>query len=123
MSEVLHKSVTGSLRQPPRGNMRRILFCCLALAFADLLIAPANAQGYPGGVPPITGSGGRTSQQEQIPSAPPDVKPEKAAAKAYAAGTKSMVKAHELEETPPFADSRKRQQWYVGLYMGNVYST
>ena len=78
--------------------MRRILFCCLALAIADLRIAPVNAQGYPGGVPPITGSGGRTSQQEQIPSAPPDVKPEKAAAKAYAAGTKSMVKAHELED-------------------------
>jgi tetratricopeptide (TPR) repeat protein len=98
MSEVLHKSVTGSLRQPPRGNMRRILFCCLALVIADLRIAPANAQGYPGGVPPITGSGGRTSQQEQIPSAPPDVKPEKAAAKAYAAGTKSMAKARELED-------------------------
>jgi tetratricopeptide (TPR) repeat protein len=78
--------------------MRRILFCCLALVIADLRIAPANAQGYPGGVPPITGSGGRTSQQEQIPSAPPDVKPEKAAAKAYAAGTKSMAKARELED-------------------------
>ena len=82
--------------------MRRILFCCLALLVADLKIAPATAQGYPqgpGGIPPITGSGGRTPQQSEIPSAPAEVKPEKAAAKAYAAGTKTMVKAHELEDT------------------------
>jgi tetratricopeptide (TPR) repeat protein len=78
--------------------MRRILFCCLALAIADLKIAPVSAQGYPGGVPPITGSGGRTQQREEIPSAPSEVKPDKAAAKAYAAATKSMVKAHELED-------------------------
>jgi tetratricopeptide (TPR) repeat protein len=99
MYKVLHKSVTG--RPAPEGDMRRILFCCLALAIADLKIAPAGAQGYPGGaggIPPITGSGGRTQHQEEIPSAPPDVKPDKAAAKAYAAGTKSMAKAHELED-------------------------
>jgi tetratricopeptide (TPR) repeat protein len=81
--------------------MRRIIFCCLALAVADLKIEQAVAQGYPGGrggVPPITGSGGKTSQQSEIPSAPIEVKPDKEAAKAYAAGTKSMVKAHELEE-------------------------
>jgi tetratricopeptide (TPR) repeat protein len=98
MLEVLHKSATGR----SGGEMRRILFCCLALLMADLKIAPATAQGYPqgaGGIPPITGSGGRTPQQSEIPSAPAEVKPEKAAAKAYAAGTKTMVKAHELEET------------------------
>src|ERR1700675_5033920 len=75
MSEVLHKSVTGL----SGGEMRRILFCCLALAIADLKVAPAGAQGYPntgpGGVSPITGSGGRTSQQSEIPSAPAEVKP------------------------------------------------
>ena len=69
--------------------MRRILFCCLALAIANLQIAQAVAQAYPGGVPPITGSGGRTQQREEIPSAPTEVKPDKAAAKAYAAGTRA----------------------------------
>jgi len=110
MLEVLHKSATGrsgacmSIARQPRGEMRRILFCCLALLMADLKIAPATAQGYPqgpggqGGIPPITGSGGRTQQQPEIPSAPVEVKPEKAAAKAYAAGTKTMAKAHELED-------------------------
>lgn len=80
--------------------MRRILFSCLVLLIADLHVAPVRAQGYPGGgVPPITGSGGRTQQEPEMPSAPPEVKPEKAAAKAYTAGMKSMQKAHELEET------------------------
>ena len=79
--------------------MRRILMCCLALLAIELHPAPSSAQGYPGGVPPITGSGGRTPQQDQIPSAPPEVKPDKAAAKAYASGMKSMQKAHELEDT------------------------
>ena len=78
--------------------MRRILLCCLVLLTAELHWAPSFAQGYPGGIPPITGSGGRTQQQEEIPSAPPEVKPGKAAAKAYAAGMKSMQKAHELED-------------------------
>jgi tetratricopeptide (TPR) repeat protein len=77
--------------------MRRILFCCLALSIVDLTIATANAQGY-GGAPPVTGSGGRTSQAPEISSAPSEVKPDKAAAKAYAAGTKTMAKAHELED-------------------------
>ncbi len=80
--------------------MRRILLCCLVLLIAELHLAPAQAQGYPGGgLPPITGSGGRTQQRgEEIPSAPVEVKPDKAAAKAYAAAMKSMQKAHELEE-------------------------
>ncbi len=80
--------------------MRRILLCCFVLLVAGLPLTPARAQGYPGGgIPPITGSGGRTPQQEEIPSAPAEIKPDKAAAKAYAAGMKSMQKAHELEET------------------------
>jgi len=80
--------------------MRRILFSCLVLLIAELQLAPAHAQGYPaGGIPPITGSGGRTQQGPEMPSAPPEVKPDKAAAKAYATGMKSMQKAHELEET------------------------
>jgi tetratricopeptide (TPR) repeat protein len=80
--------------------MRRILWCCLVLFMADLQLAPARAQAYPGGgIPPITGSGGRTQQGPEIPSSPLEVKPDKAASKAYAAGLKSMQKAHELEET------------------------
>jgi tetratricopeptide (TPR) repeat protein len=80
--------------------MRRILMCCLVLLAAELQVAPSHAQSYPGGgIPPITGSGGRTPQQEEIPSAPPEVKPEKAAAKAYTAAMKSMQKAHDLEDT------------------------
>jgi tetratricopeptide (TPR) repeat protein len=96
MYPVLHKIPTSRLG----GEMRRILFSCLVLLMAELHFAPSFAQGYPpgGGIPPITGSGGRTQQQEEIPSAPAEVKPEKAAAKAYAAGTKSMQKAHELED-------------------------
>jgi tetratricopeptide (TPR) repeat protein len=78
--------------------MRRIVLSYLVLLLADF---PSGlfAQGYPGGVPPITGSGGRTQQHEEIPSAPPEVKPDKAAAKAYAAGMKSMGKVKELEDT------------------------
>jgi tetratricopeptide (TPR) repeat protein len=96
MHPVLHKSIVGN----PGVEMRRILFYGLVLLGAALYIARAHAQGYPGGgIPPITGSGGRTGQQNEIPSAPIDVKPDKAAAKAYAAAMKSMLKAHELEDT------------------------
>jgi tetratricopeptide (TPR) repeat protein len=80
--------------------MRRILMCCLVLLLTDLHATLGLAQGYPGGgVPPITGSGGRTPQSEEIPSTPVEVKPEKAAAKAYASAMKSMQKAHDLEDT------------------------
>jgi tetratricopeptide (TPR) repeat protein len=81
--------------------MRRIVFACFMLLVAEIVSLPARAQ-YPGGgggIPPITGSGGRTPQQEEIPSAPAEVKPDKAAAKAYAAGMKSMGKAKDLEDT------------------------
>lgn len=80
--------------------MRRILLACLILLVVEWPAATSQAQSYPGGgIPPITGSGGRTPQSEEIPSAPVEVKPDKAAAKAYAAGMKSMLKAHELEDT------------------------
>jgi tetratricopeptide (TPR) repeat protein len=80
--------------------MRRIVLSCLVLLVTEFHGGHALAQGYPGGgVPPVTGSGGRTQQQEEIPSAPAEVKPEKAAAKAYAAANKSMLKAKELEDT------------------------
>jgi tetratricopeptide (TPR) repeat protein len=97
MDLVLHKSETGRRG----GEMRGIPLSCLALLIVALHGAPAAAQGYPGnvGVPPITGSGGRTSQVEEVPNTPLEVKPDKAAAKAYAAGLKTMAKAHELEET------------------------
>ena len=79
--------------------MRRIFLSCLILLTAEMP-ALLHAQGYPGGgIPPITGSGGRTPGGNEIPSAPLEVKPDKAATKAYAAGMKSMLKAHELEDT------------------------
>jgi tetratricopeptide (TPR) repeat protein len=68
----------------------------LALSGLMLLPALAGAQVY-GGPSPITGSGGRTPQQDEIPSTPVPPKPDKAAAKAYAAGMKSLSKARDLE--------------------------
>jgi tetratricopeptide (TPR) repeat protein len=102
MLEVLHKPVISRLG----GEMRRILIC-LALLAAGAQIPQALGQGYPGGSPtgpgpgggigPITGSGGRNGPENEIPSTPLEVKPEKAAAKAYAAAQKTMIKVHELE--------------------------
>lgn len=77
--------------------MRRFLFCCLVLLIADLPGMPAGAQGYPAGGRGA-GRGASQQQEHEIPSSPTEVKPEKAAAKAYAAGTKTMLKAHELED-------------------------
>ena len=71
--------------------MRRIFLGCLMFVVAEMP-ALLHAQGYPNG-------GGRAPAGSEIPSAPPEVKPDKAAAKAYAAGTKSMLKAQELEDT------------------------
>jgi tetratricopeptide (TPR) repeat protein len=84
--------------------MRRIFLCCGALLVANLHVTPAQGQGYPqgqvgpGSVGGITGNGIRNSPQSDIPTTPVEVKPEKAAAKAYAAGMKSMAKARELED-------------------------
>jgi tetratricopeptide (TPR) repeat protein len=95
MYQVLHKSLTGCLG----GEMRRIFMCCLVLLITGLHGSLSLAQSYPGGIPPITGSGGRTPKSEEIPSTPLEVKPDKAAAKAYSSAMKSMQKAHELEDT------------------------
>jgi tetratricopeptide (TPR) repeat protein len=79
--------------------MRRTLFCILVLAAAALRIAPADAQGYPpgGGMGrgPITGA---PPNDQEIAPQPVVDKPDKAAAKAYAGGMKSLAKAREYEE-------------------------
>lgn len=80
--------------------MRRLVLSSLVLIMAELPCGLASAQAIPGvGIPPITGSGGRTPQQEEIPSAPPEIKPDKAAAKALKAATKSMGKVKDIEDT------------------------
>ena len=62
------------------------------------------AQGYPGGAgqmgpSQIGGAGGRgASHQEDLTSTSSPENPDKAAAKAYASGMKSLNKAHELED-------------------------
>jgi tetratricopeptide (TPR) repeat protein len=83
--------------------MRPILvsFAFLALGMHAQL---ASAQGYPGGGGPMGGGmggamgrgGGGPPPQETLPSNPSPEKPDKAAAKAYAAGMKAMNKAHDL---------------------------
>jgi tetratricopeptide (TPR) repeat protein len=85
-------------------EMRRNLILCLALLVAAAQGVQAQQQPYPNGpvgpgsIPSITGSGGRDKGVEDVPATPIEVKPDKAAAKAYAAGTKTMAKVHELEE-------------------------
>jgi tetratricopeptide (TPR) repeat protein len=79
--------------------MRRTLFCILMLTAAALRLAPADAQGYPGGAMGGRGqiTGAPPDDQEIAP--PPSVeKPDKAASKAYAGGMKSLAKAREYEE-------------------------
>ena len=79
--------------------MRRKFICGLVLILAGTQGALAQYQNGPtgpGSVPGITGSGGR-GQADETPSAAPEVKPDKAAAKAYAAGMKTLNKVHELE--------------------------
>lgn len=74
--------------------LRRVALGCLALVF----IAPVCLAGAPqsyGGPP---GSRGQGAPQEEIPSTPATDKPDKAAAKAFKAGMKSLAKAHELED-------------------------
>ena len=73
--------------------MRRILVCCLVLCVADAQIA--QAQQYPqwpdrSGKHPADHGQRRQEHpsKNEIPSTPLEVKPEKAAAKAYAAGQK-----------------------------------
>jgi tetratricopeptide (TPR) repeat protein len=102
MHRLLHKSATSR----PGSEMRRIIILSLALLVAAVNTPLAYAQ-YPGGqspvgpgsISPITGSGGRSGPQgSDVPTTPVEIKPEKAAAKALNAATKSMAKARELED-------------------------
>jgi tetratricopeptide (TPR) repeat protein len=102
--------------------MRWIVICCLGLLVAGAYVPQALGQGYPstgpgpgGGIGPITGGGGRNTPQNEIPETPLEVKPEKAAAKAYASAQKTMAKARELEEvlaksTDPDKKARAREK-------------
>jgi tetratricopeptide (TPR) repeat protein len=98
--------------------MRRVAIYCLALLVAGVHIPPVSAQRQspvgPGTVGGITGSGNRT-QENEIPSTPIEVKPDKAAAKANAAAQKAMAKARELEDvlaktTDPEKKARAREK-------------
>jgi tetratricopeptide (TPR) repeat protein len=83
--------------------MRPILLslCVLALGIQAHLV---HAQGYPGGggmggPTPMGGRGGVSGPpDEAMPFTPSAEKPDKAATKAYAAGLKTMNKAHDLED-------------------------
>jgi tetratricopeptide (TPR) repeat protein len=103
--------------------MRRIVICCLGLLIAGSPVTrvlaqqgyPSTGPGGPGAPGQITGSGGRGGPQNEIPSAPLEVKPEKAAAKAYANAQKTMAKARELEDvvaksTDPDKKARAREK-------------
>jgi tetratricopeptide (TPR) repeat protein len=105
MHKVLHKSET-SLAE---SRMCRIFICCLVLLAwlgADVQPAQAGGQGYPGGggggqMPggrPGMGGPGMGQPGDELPSAPAADKPEAAARKIFAAGLKSLNRAHEYEE-------------------------
>jgi tetratricopeptide (TPR) repeat protein len=86
--------------------MRGILISCLVLLAsvgADVHMAMAGGQGYPGGGgqmggrPGMGGSGMQQPSNESI-STPATEKPDAAAKKAFTAGVKSLNRAHEYEE-------------------------
>jgi tetratricopeptide (TPR) repeat protein len=77
--------------------MGRILLCCWVLLAGGLGSVPGFAQGYPQGGG-IQGAGAH-GPDNLLPNSPVEEKPDKAAAKAYAAGIKTMAKVHELEAT------------------------
>jgi tetratricopeptide (TPR) repeat protein len=120
MHRLLHKSATSR----PGSEMRWIFILSLALLVAAAVNMPLAYAQYPGGqspvgpgsISPITGSGGRNGPQgSDIPTTPVEVKPDKAAAKALAAATKSMAKARELEDelgkaTDPDKRARAREK-------------
>ena len=90
---------------------RLALVVCLALGSGGAI---AGGQGYPGGGGQIPGRGGMSPSGSIDPSgeassAPAAEKPDKAAAKAFAAGMKSMSKAREYAEAAekaPTADKK-----------------
>jgi hypothetical protein len=102
MHRMLHKSGT----RLSESRMRQIVMLCLvSLAWLGGGVQTALGQGYPGGGMPGGGGGGMPGGRPgsidpggDQPSAPPEVKPDAAAKKAYNAGIKSLTKAHEFEE-------------------------
>src|SRR5271165_235980 len=119
MRRLLHNSSVSR----PGNEMRRIIISCLTLLVAAVSMPLAYGQ-HPGGqspvgpgsISPITGSGGRSGpQSSEIPTTPIEIKPDKLAQKALNAATKSMAKAHELEEelaraTDPDKKARTREK-------------
>jgi tetratricopeptide (TPR) repeat protein len=86
--------------------MRRICICCLVLLVwlvADVQMAPASAQGYPGGggqMPggrPGMGQSGAIPPGEEASNTPATDRPDAAAKKAFTAGVKSLNRAREFE--------------------------
>jgi tetratricopeptide (TPR) repeat protein len=80
--------------------MRRVLICVLMLlAWAGADVPAASGQGYPGGQMP----GGRPGMNQpgmggqDLPPSTSTEKPDAAAKKAFAAGLKSLNRAHEYE--------------------------
>jgi tetratricopeptide (TPR) repeat protein len=97
--------------------MRQIvIFCLVSLAWLGGDVQVALGQQYPGGGgmpggrPGMGGQGGGMGQPgDEVPSAPPEVKPDAAAKKAFNAGVKSLNKAREFEEVAakaPTADKK-----------------
>jgi tetratricopeptide (TPR) repeat protein len=80
--------------------MRRITIVSLALLCSGVPLTQVFAQGYPmgGAGPGQMGGRGGAPHEENIPTTPSAENPDKAAAKAYSAGMKSMAKARELED-------------------------
>jgi tetratricopeptide (TPR) repeat protein len=76
--------------------MGRILLCCLVL-LGGLGPAQVIAQGYPPGGGMVGAGAHGAHGPQDLPNSPLEEKPDKAAAKAYAAGVKTMTKAHEQE--------------------------
>jgi tetratricopeptide (TPR) repeat protein len=78
-------------------RLNLVLIALLALGQTQV----ADAQGYPQGGPmggPSPMGGRAAPPPDSIPSNPSPEKPDKAAAKAYAAGLKALNKAHDLED-------------------------
>jgi tetratricopeptide (TPR) repeat protein len=85
--------------------MRRILISCLVLLVwlgADVRMAQAGGQGYPGGGGQMPGGGrpgmgGGAQPGQELSSTPTAEKPDAAAKKAFTAGVKSLNRAREFE--------------------------
>jgi tetratricopeptide (TPR) repeat protein len=76
--------------------MMTLLACVLPSQFVQAQMYP---QGGPMSGPTPIGNRGPSGPDESLPSNASPEKPDKAAAKAYAAGMKALNKAHDLEDT------------------------